>query len=168
MDTAIDGTMLAKMRNLGEACTAANRIYVHDSIAETFTARLAERMSALKLGDGTDPPLGVDVGPLVNAATRDKVAECFVADALAKGPAWNVAAPCQTAPASSTRPRSSSNVPETADCVHRRDILPAPSPRSRPSPTKRIDPARQRHPNTAGRLCLQPRFPARDAGLRAA
>ena len=71
MDTAIEGTMLAKMRNLGEACTAANRIYVHENIAEEFTRRLSAEMSALKVGDGTDP--SVDVGPLVNADTRDKV-----------------------------------------------------------------------------------------------
>jgi succinate-semialdehyde dehydrogenase/glutarate-semialdehyde dehydrogenase len=82
MDTAIEGTMLAKMRNLGEACTAANRIYVHKDVAEEFTRRLTERMEALKVGDGTDP--SVDVGPLVNAETRDKVAD-FVADAVAKG-----------------------------------------------------------------------------------
>ena len=82
IEAAVEGTMLAKMRNLGEACTAANRIYVHEDVAETFTRRLTERMAALKVGDGTDP--SVDVGPLVNADTRDKVA-AFVADAVAKG-----------------------------------------------------------------------------------
>ncbi|MBS1302056.1 NAD-dependent succinate-semialdehyde dehydrogenase [Loktanella sp. SALINAS62] len=82
MDTAIEGTMLAKMRNLGEACTAANRIYVHADIADTYIRRLTEAMSALKVGDGTDA--SVDVGPLVNADTRDKVA-AFVADAVKKG-----------------------------------------------------------------------------------
>jgi len=82
MDEAVEGTMLAKMRNLGEACTAANRIYVHEGIVADFTRRLTGRMAALKVGDGTDP--SVDVGPLVNAETRDKVAG-FVADAVAKG-----------------------------------------------------------------------------------
>ena len=82
MDVAVEGTMLAKMRNLGEACTAANRIYVHESIAEAFAERLTQAMSALKVGNGTDPT--VDVGPLVNADTRNKVA-AFVDDAVAKG-----------------------------------------------------------------------------------
>ena len=82
LDLAVEGTMLAKMRNLGEACTAANRIYVHADIAEAFTTKLTAAMAALKLGDGADPT--VDVGPLVNADTRDKVA-AFVADAVAKG-----------------------------------------------------------------------------------
>jgi succinate-semialdehyde dehydrogenase / glutarate-semialdehyde dehydrogenase len=114
MDVAIEGTMLAKMRNLGEACTAANRIYVHDSIADTFTARLTERMRALKLGDGTDP--SVDVGPLVNAATRDKVAG-FVADALAKGARLECGGTVPNGPGFFYPPTVLSNVPETADCV---------------------------------------------------
>ncbi|GMA85551.1 hypothetical protein GCM10025868_08010 [Angustibacter aerolatus] len=73
LDKAVDGAMLAKMRNLGEACTAANRFIVHESVAEEFGARLAERMAALTIGRGTDE--GVQVGPLVDAKQRDKVAE---------------------------------------------------------------------------------------------
>jgi len=115
MDTAIDGTMLAKMRNLGEACTAANRIYVHESIAERFTARLAERMSALKMGDGADP--SVDVGPLVNADTRDKVA-AFVDDALAKGATLECGGTLPDGPGFFYPPTVLSNVPESAECVH--------------------------------------------------
>src|SRR2546430_12007940 len=64
LDAAVDGAMLAKMRNIGEACTAANRFYVPDPIAEAFTNGLAERMSALRVGRGTDE--GVQVGPLIN------------------------------------------------------------------------------------------------------
>lgn len=82
IDSAVEGAMLAKMRNLGEACTAANRFYVHEAVAEEFTAKFTERMKALKVGNGIED--GVDVGPLVNADTRDKVAD-FVADAVAKG-----------------------------------------------------------------------------------
>jgi succinate-semialdehyde dehydrogenase/glutarate-semialdehyde dehydrogenase len=115
MDTAIDGTMLAKMRNLGEACTAANRIYVHEDIADAFTARLSERMSALKVGDGTDPT--VDVGPLVNADTRDKVAD-FVADALAKGAKLECGGTVPNGPGFFYPPTVISNVSEAADCVH--------------------------------------------------
>jgi succinate-semialdehyde dehydrogenase / glutarate-semialdehyde dehydrogenase len=72
VDAAIDGAMIAKMRNGGEACTAANRFYVHDSVAGEFTAKLAGRLAALSVGPGLDD--GVDLGPLVNADTRDKVA----------------------------------------------------------------------------------------------
>ncbi|RFU12282.1 NAD-dependent succinate-semialdehyde dehydrogenase [Rhodobacteraceae bacterium W635] len=114
MDTAIEGTMLAKMRNLGEACTAANRIYVHEDIAEDFTRRLTERMAALKVGDGTDP--SVDVGPLVNASTRDKVA-AFVADALAKGAKLECGGTVPNGNGYFYPPTVISGVPETAECV---------------------------------------------------
>jgi succinate-semialdehyde dehydrogenase / glutarate-semialdehyde dehydrogenase len=114
MDTAINGTMLAKMRNLGEACTAANRIYVHEDVAEEFTRRLAARMSALKVGDGTDP--SVDVGPLVNAETRDKVA-AFVADAVAKGARIECGGQVPDRKGFFYPPTVLSNVPETADCI---------------------------------------------------
>ena len=82
LDRAVDGAMLAKMRNAGEACTAANRFLVHESVADEFGRRFAERMGALTVGRGTEP--GVDVGPLVDAATRDKVAE-LVSDAVDAG-----------------------------------------------------------------------------------
>ncbi|MGH3355053.1 MAG: NAD-dependent succinate-semialdehyde dehydrogenase [Nocardioidaceae bacterium] len=82
LDEAVDGAMLAKMRNVGEACTAANRFIVHESVAEEFSARLSERMSALRMGRGTDE--GVQVGPLVEAKQRDKVRD-LVDDALEKG-----------------------------------------------------------------------------------
>lgn len=114
MDTAIEGTMLAKMRNLGEACTAANRIYVHESIAEEFTRRLSAEMSALKVGDGTDP--SVDVGPLVNADTRDKVAE-FVADAVAKGAKVECGGAVPNGKGFYYPPTVLSNVSEDAECV---------------------------------------------------
>ncbi len=114
LDTAIEGTMLAKMRNLGEACTAANRIYVHEGIADEFTKRLSARMSALKVGDGTDP--SVDVGPLVNAATRDKVAE-FVADAVAKGAKVECGGTAPEGKGFYYPPTVLSNVSEDAECV---------------------------------------------------
>ncbi|HYM54030.1 MAG TPA: NAD-dependent succinate-semialdehyde dehydrogenase [Solirubrobacteraceae bacterium] len=82
LDAAVEGAMLAKMRNVGEACTAANRFHVHDSLAEGFARRLAERMGALKLGRGTDPD--VDVGPLIDEDQRGKVAE-LVGDAVTRG-----------------------------------------------------------------------------------
>ncbi|MFP5334643.1 MAG: NAD-dependent succinate-semialdehyde dehydrogenase [Actinomycetes bacterium] len=82
LDAAVDGAMLAKMRNIGEACTAANRFHVHASVAEEFTRRLAERMRSLELGRGTQD--GVDVGPLVDAGQRDKV-HGLVQDAVDRG-----------------------------------------------------------------------------------
>ncbi|PWG17838.1 NAD-dependent succinate-semialdehyde dehydrogenase [Salibaculum griseiflavum] len=114
MDTAIEGTMLAKMRNLGEACTAANRIYVYEDVAEEFTKRLTERMAALKVGDGTDP--SVDVGPLVNADTRDKVAD-FVADAVAKGANVECGGSTPNGKGYFYPPTVLSNVSPEAECV---------------------------------------------------
>ncbi|OAN81278.1 NAD-dependent succinate-semialdehyde dehydrogenase [Jannaschia sp. EhC01] len=115
LEAAVEGTMLAKMRNLGEACTAANRIYVHEDVAEAFTRRLTERMKALKVGNGTDP--SVDVGPLVNADTRDKVAD-FVADAVTKGAKVECGGVTPDGKGYFYPPTVLSNVPETADCVH--------------------------------------------------
>jgi succinate-semialdehyde dehydrogenase/glutarate-semialdehyde dehydrogenase len=82
LDAALDGAMVAKMRNVGEACTAANRFHVHESVAEDFAAGLAERMGALKVGRGTEPD--VDVGPLIDGTQREKVAE-LVSDASGRG-----------------------------------------------------------------------------------
>jgi succinate-semialdehyde dehydrogenase/glutarate-semialdehyde dehydrogenase len=82
LDRAVDGAMLAKMRNIGEACTAANRFIVHESVADEFGRRLAERMGSLTIGAGIDD--GVQVGPLVDAAAVDKVTE-LVADAVGAG-----------------------------------------------------------------------------------
>ena len=72
IEAAVEGAFQAKMRNGGEACTAANRFYVHDAVAGEFTARLADRLSKLSVGPGLDD--GVDLGPLVNSDTRAKVA----------------------------------------------------------------------------------------------
>jgi succinate-semialdehyde dehydrogenase / glutarate-semialdehyde dehydrogenase len=82
IDAAIDGAMIAKMRNMGEACTAANRFYVHESVHEAFAKKLSAKMAALKMGNGLDD--GVALGPLVNAEGRDKVVE-LVDDAVGKG-----------------------------------------------------------------------------------
>jgi succinate-semialdehyde dehydrogenase / glutarate-semialdehyde dehydrogenase len=82
LDAAVSGAMTAKMRNMGEACTAANRFYVHESIHDEFVQRVARQMSALKVGHGLDD--GVAVGPLVNAEARDKV-ESLVEDARRRG-----------------------------------------------------------------------------------
>jgi succinate-semialdehyde dehydrogenase/glutarate-semialdehyde dehydrogenase len=82
IDAAIDGAMIAKMRNMGEACTAANRFYVHEKVHAAFTQKLTDKMSGLKMGNGLDD--GVALGPLVNAEGRDKCKE-LVDDAVKKG-----------------------------------------------------------------------------------
>ncbi|MGZ8309265.1 MAG: NAD-dependent succinate-semialdehyde dehydrogenase [Rhodoplanes sp.] len=82
LDAAVDGAMIAKMRNMGEACTSANRFYVHEKIHDAFAQKLIARMQALKMGNGLDE--GVALGPLVNAETRDKV-KSLVDDAVKKG-----------------------------------------------------------------------------------
>jgi succinate-semialdehyde dehydrogenase/glutarate-semialdehyde dehydrogenase len=82
LEAVVDGAMLAKMRNIGEACTAANRFYVQAKVAGGFSRRLAERMGALTIGRGVDD--GVEVGPLIDAAGREKVST-LVADAVDRG-----------------------------------------------------------------------------------
>ena len=82
LDRAVEGAMLAKMRNMGEACTAANRFLVHTDVAEDFSRRFGERMAAEQVGRGTED--GVTVGPLIDTKARDKVTE-LVDDAVSKG-----------------------------------------------------------------------------------
>lgn len=82
LDLAVAGALVAKMRNIGEACTAANRFLVAEAVADAFGARLSELMAALKVGRGTDD--GVDVGPLVDEAQRARVAG-LVDEAVAGG-----------------------------------------------------------------------------------
>jgi succinate-semialdehyde dehydrogenase/glutarate-semialdehyde dehydrogenase len=82
VDDAVAGAMIAKMRNIGEACTAANRFHVAAPLAEQFAAKLAEKMGALKLGRGVED--GVDVGPLIDDTQRQKV-QSLVEDAEHKG-----------------------------------------------------------------------------------
>lgn len=82
VDAAVEGAVLAKMRNMGEACTAANRFLVHTSVAEEFSTKLAQRLGALTVGRGQDD--GVDVGPLVQASAVDDVHR-LVTDAVESG-----------------------------------------------------------------------------------
>jgi succinate-semialdehyde dehydrogenase/glutarate-semialdehyde dehydrogenase len=82
LDAAVEGAVIAKMRNIGEACTAANRFHVAESLQEEFTERLAARLGEMKVGRGTEED--VKVGPLIDAAQRDKVRE-LVEDAVSKG-----------------------------------------------------------------------------------
>lgn len=82
IETAVEGALVAKMRFSGQACTAANRFLVDNRVVDAFAEQLAERMSALVVGPGTEP--GVEVGPLIDAAAVEKV-QMLVEDAVAKG-----------------------------------------------------------------------------------
>jgi succinate-semialdehyde dehydrogenase/glutarate-semialdehyde dehydrogenase len=115
IDKAVAGAMLAKMRNLGEACTAANRFYIHEKVRDEFTTKFTAAMAKLTMGNGLDD--GIDVGPLVNAATRDKVA-AFVDDAVAKGAKVELGGNRPNGKGFFYPPTVLSGVPESADCVH--------------------------------------------------
>jgi succinate-semialdehyde dehydrogenase/glutarate-semialdehyde dehydrogenase len=82
VDAAVEGAVIAKMRNMGEACTAANRFHVAGRVADEFSEKLAAKLGAMKVGRGTEE--GVQVGPLIDAAQRDKVSD-LVRDAVGKG-----------------------------------------------------------------------------------
>ncbi|TPL53628.1 NAD-dependent succinate-semialdehyde dehydrogenase [Mesorhizobium sp. B2-4-2] len=82
LDAALDGAMVAKMRNAGEACTAANRIYAQAGIHDAFAEGLRQRMAALKLGSGTDPD--TECGPMITRKAVDKI-DRLVKDAVARG-----------------------------------------------------------------------------------
>lgn len=114
LDLAVEGALRAKLRNNGEACTAANRIYVQRGIAEEFTRRIAERFGDLRLGRGSDPE--TTLGPLIDAGAVAKVDE-LVADAVARGArvVAEVAAPA--GPGSFVSPRVLADVPADARIV---------------------------------------------------
>src|SRR5262249_34344639 len=82
IDAAIEGAMIAKMRNMGEACTAANRFYVQEKVHDEFANKLTDKMAALKMGNGLQD--GVALGPLVNRDGLDKVKQ-LVEDAVKRG-----------------------------------------------------------------------------------
>lgn len=82
IDAAIEGALAAKLRNIGEACTAANRFYVHQDVADSFAERLAERMKGMKVSRGTEQD--AELGPLIDEAGRSRVQE-LVSDAVAGG-----------------------------------------------------------------------------------
>jgi succinate-semialdehyde dehydrogenase/glutarate-semialdehyde dehydrogenase len=82
IDDAVQGAVIAKMRNIGEACTAANRFHVADAVAAEFAQKLAQKMGAMKIGRGTEE--GVEVGPLIDDTQRRKVSD-LVQDAVGRG-----------------------------------------------------------------------------------
>lgn len=82
LDVAVEGARVAKLRNMGEACTAANRMIVHVDVAAEFTRRLADRFTELRVGDGSAE--GTDIGPVINAEARSQIHE-LVTDAVSNG-----------------------------------------------------------------------------------
>ena len=111
VERAVEGAMLAKMRNIGEACTAANRFYVHEAVAEEFSRKFAAKMAAMTLGKGTKK--GVTVGPLIDAKARDKVGE-LLDDAVAKGAAVLTGGEPQKGPGYFFAPTVLTDVPRSA------------------------------------------------------
>jgi len=115
LDAAVDGAMLAKMRNIGEACTAANRFIVHHTIVEEFTARFATKMAGLTIGPGTED--GVNVGPLIDQAAIDKVTE-LVTDAQDHGATLLTGGTVLDRPGHFYPPTVLADVPTTARIFH--------------------------------------------------
>jgi succinate-semialdehyde dehydrogenase/glutarate-semialdehyde dehydrogenase len=115
VDAAVSGALVAKMRNLGEACTSANRFLVHESVHDEFAGKFAERMRAMKVGD----PLAEEtvVGSLVNSETREKV-EDLVADAIAKGARVLTGGKSIEGPGFFYPPTVITGVPEGAKCLN--------------------------------------------------
>ncbi|MFE2995211.1 NAD-dependent succinate-semialdehyde dehydrogenase [Nocardia sp. NPDC059246] len=119
LDQALDGAMAAKMRNGGQACTAANRLYVHDSLREQFASRFAERLAALRVGPGYQP--NVDLGPLINERQRATVT-ALVDDAIASGAVLRTGGKPLDGPGCFFEPTVLDNVARTAR-MHREEIF---------------------------------------------
>ncbi|MFE3255421.1 NAD-dependent succinate-semialdehyde dehydrogenase [Nocardia sp. NPDC059091] len=119
LDQALDGAMAAKMRNGGQACTAANRLYVHNSLREQFASRFAERLAALRVGPGYQPD--VDLGPLINERQRATVT-ALVDDAIASGAVLRTGGKPLDGPGCFFEPTVLDTVPRTAR-MHREEIF---------------------------------------------
>ncbi|WP_067695568.1 NAD-dependent succinate-semialdehyde dehydrogenase [Nocardia jejuensis] len=119
LDLALTGALAAKMRNGGEACTAANRIYVHNSIREEFAARFAEKLATLRVGPGYAPE--VDLGPLINERQRATVT-ALVDDAVAAGAVVRTGGKPIEGPGFFFQPTVLDEVPRTAR-MHREEIF---------------------------------------------
>jgi succinate-semialdehyde dehydrogenase / glutarate-semialdehyde dehydrogenase len=114
VDAAVQGAMVAKMRNIGEACTSANRFHVADGVSDEFATKLAEKMGAMKLGRGVEE--GVEVGPLIDDDQRSKVSE-LVSDALGKGATAVVGGQAVDGAGYFYEPTVLTDVPEEADLL---------------------------------------------------
>ncbi|CAN5625522.1 NAD-dependent succinate-semialdehyde dehydrogenase [soil metagenome] len=116
LEAAVKGAMIAKMRNIGESCVAANRFPVHESVADDFTERLGEAMGALTVGRGTKE--GVDVGPLIDDKQRSIVSD-LVDDAVGRGAKAIVGGGRVEGPGYFYEPTVLAQVPEDAQCLRK-------------------------------------------------
>ncbi|MDQ0862694.1 acyl-CoA reductase-like NAD-dependent aldehyde dehydrogenase [Arthrobacter globiformis] len=132
LDKAVEGAMAAKMRNMGEACTAANRFLVQETVATEFTAKFAAAMAALTTGRGTNP--GTQVGPLIDAGARDDVHALVAAAVDAGATALTGGAPVD-GPGYFYQPTVLTTSPTTRRSSARKSS--DPSPPSPPSPPRR-------------------------------
>jgi succinate-semialdehyde dehydrogenase/glutarate-semialdehyde dehydrogenase len=137
VDAAVDGAMVAKMRNGGQACTAANRFLVHRDIAEEFATKLAARMGALKMGAGIDE--GVELGPMVSEKAVTSIAD-LVDRSIAGERRRSSGASARTGPASSTRRPSSPGWRPTRRSRPKRSSARS-HPSSRSTPMKKHSPS---------------------------
>jgi succinate-semialdehyde dehydrogenase/glutarate-semialdehyde dehydrogenase len=115
IDAAVEGALIAKMRNVGEACTAANRFHVAAGAAEQFASRLAEKLGAMRFGRGTED--GIQVGPLIDQAQREKVSE-LVQDAVGRGAHAIVGGQSRDGAGYFYDPTVLSDVPDDARLLH--------------------------------------------------
>ncbi len=115
IDVAVQGAMIAKMRNIGEACTSANRFHVAGAVADQFAEKLADKMGAMKLGRGVDED--VDVGPLIDQDQRSKVSD-LVQDALGRGAQAVVGGQARDGAGYFYNPTVLTDVPDDASLLH--------------------------------------------------
>ncbi|GMA35221.1 hypothetical protein GCM10025876_14250 [Demequina litorisediminis] len=114
LDDAVDGAIAAKFRNIGQACTAANRFIVHSSVVEDFAARVTARVREMKVGRGTED--GVSIGPLIDANAVDKAA-ALVADAVKRGATLLTGGSRVDGPGTFFEPTVLTEVPADADLM---------------------------------------------------
>jgi len=164
IDAAIEGAMIAKMRNMGEACTSANRFYVHANVHREFAEKLSARMGALRMGNGLDD--GVAVGPLVNAQAKQKVIE-LVEDAVGKGAKILTGGKAPPGPRLFLPRHRAGRRPGRRHHAARGDFRAGGGDPDLPVGGGG-DQARQRHRIWPGRLPLHARSQPRHAGFRAA
>ena len=162
IDAAVEGALIAKMRNGGEACTAANRFYVHEAVAGEFSRKFAARLDAMKVGPGLDE--GTDVGPLVNEPTRSKVAE-LVESAAADGGTVITGGQAPDRRGFFYQPTVIDQVPSGRRHPRHRDLR-AGGARGAVHHRGRRRPLGQRHRVRAGLLRVHPRPEPRAAGQR--
>ncbi len=114
LDLAVEGASVAKLRNMGQACTAANRMIVHADVADEFARRLADRFETLRVGDGAAP--GTDIGPVITAQARERI-HGLVAEAVGAGATLHTGGEVPTGPGYFYPPTVIADVPPDSRVV---------------------------------------------------